>query len=272
METVIRKSLIYRTGAGGSGAYAATHVVGCSHGCRFPCYAFLMMQRFGKVASYEEWCRPKLVANAVQLAQKELPHLRGKARFVQLSFATDSFMYQQPMVAALTLRLMRLINTYDIPVHILTKGIIPEEALTLARHNVFGITLVSLDEEFRQRYEPGTAPYPERIAALQRAHEQGFRTFVNMEPYPTPNIHGQDVTKILQAIAFADEIRLGQLNYNDIVKEYPGWRDFYRRTGATACDWCTLHHIQYDGIGDRLTLRRSRPRRDPENLFRGESS
>ena len=63
----------------GEGSFAATHVVGCSHGCRFPCYAFLMMQRFGKVTSYEEWCRPRLVSNALQLAQHELPRLRGKA-------------------------------------------------------------------------------------------------------------------------------------------------------------------------------------------------
>src|SRR5450830_1049698 len=62
MDTVTRKSLLYRTGIGGTGAYAATHVVGCSHGCRFPCYAFLMMQRFGKVASYEEWCQPRIAS------------------------------------------------------------------------------------------------------------------------------------------------------------------------------------------------------------------
>ena len=82
MDMVTRKSLLYRTGIGGTGAYAATHVVGCSHGCRFPCYAFLMMQRFGRVASYEEWCQPRLVTNALQLAQKELPRLRDKARYV----------------------------------------------------------------------------------------------------------------------------------------------------------------------------------------------
>ncbi len=271
METVTRKSLIYRTGAGGSGAYAATHVVGCSHGCRFPCYAFLMMQRFGKVASYEEWCQPKLVANALQLAQKELPHLRGRACFVQLSFATDSCMYHQPEVLDLTLRLMRLINAYDIPVHILTKGVIPPEALALARHNVFGITLVSVDEAFRRQYEPGTAPYPERIAALRRAHEAGFRTFVNMEPYPTPNIHRQEITDVLEAVAFVDAIRLGQWNYNDIILACPDWRAFYRQASKTACAWCASHGIEYDGIGDRLTLRRARPRRDREDLFDGGS-
>ena len=59
-----------------------------------------MMQRFGKVTSYEEWCQPRLVANALQLAQKELPRLRGKARSVHLSFATDAFMYLHPEVTA----------------------------------------------------------------------------------------------------------------------------------------------------------------------------
>ena len=115
LERVDRKSLIYEMG--GSGAYAATHVVGCSHGCRFPCYAFLMMRRFGKVATYEEWCRPRLVGNALKLAQRELPRLRGTAHSISLSFATDAFMYNQPEVTELTLRLTRLINSYDIPVH-----------------------------------------------------------------------------------------------------------------------------------------------------------
>jgi len=267
MDTVTRKSLLYRTGIGGTGAYAATHVVGCSHGCRFPCYAFLMMQRFGKVASYEEWCRPRLVANALQLAQKELPRLRDKVRYVHLSFATDAFMYQHPEVTALTLQLMRLINSYDIPVHTLTKGVIPGEALQLSHANQFGITLVSVDEDFRTRYEPGTAPYPARIAGLRRAHDLGFHCFVNMEPYPPPNIWQQDVLHVLEAVDFVNEIRLGQLNYNDIVKQYPGWRAFYRQTGVTARDWCAAHGIGYGGIAAADTPRPRRRASDPGDLF-----
>ena len=268
MEMVTRKSLIYHTGIGGTGAYAATHVVGCSHGCRFPCYAFLMMQRFGKVATYEEWCQPRLVFNALQLAQKELPRLRGKAHYVHLSFATDAFMYRHPEITALTLQLMRLINSYDIPVHTLTKGVIPEEALQLSSRNQFGITLVSVDEDFRKRYEPGTAPYPERVAGLRRAHDLGFHCFVNMEPYPTPNIWQQDIVRVLEPIGFVDEIRLGQLNYNDVVKQYPGWRAWYCQQGATAREWCEAQGIQYDGIEARLSPRRKRPRdSDRGDLF-----
>jgi len=268
LERVYRKSLIYEMG--GSGAYAATHVVGCSHGCRFPCYAFLMMRRFGKVATYEEWCRPRIVGNALQLAQRELPRLRGAAHSISLSFATDPFMYDQPEVTELTLRLMRLINSYDIPVHILTKGVIPAEALELSSANQFGITLVSVDEAFRERFEPGTAPYPERLASLRRADERGFTCFVNMEPYPTPNIWKQDIQPILDAVEFADEIRLGQLNYNDAVQECPDWRGFYERTGSAVTAWCEAHGIVYDGPGAKRKPPCSRHPVDSESLFKAE--
>jgi hypothetical protein len=152
-------------------------------------------------------------------------------------------------------------------VHTLTKGVIPGEALQLSHANQFGITLVSVDEDFRTRYEPGTAPYPERIAGLRRAHDLGFHCFVNMEPYPPPNIWQQDVLHVLEAVDFVDEIRLGQLNYNDIVKQYPGWRAFYRRTGVTARDWCAAHGIGYGGIAAADTPRGRRRTSDPGDLF-----
>ena len=33
----------------------------------YPCYAMQMAKRFGKVKTYEEWCEPKLVENALEL-------------------------------------------------------------------------------------------------------------------------------------------------------------------------------------------------------------
>lgn len=252
-EPITRKSLIYHTKVEKDpGAYAATPVVGCSHGCRFPCYAFLMMKKFGKIASYEAWCTPKLVSNALELAQKELPKLQGKAKFIHFSYATDPFMYEQPEVIALTLELMKLINAYAIPVHILTKGIILNEAFALSSQNVFGITLVSLAASFHAKYEPGTAPYAERIAALKRAHEKGFKTFANIEPYPTPNIFQQSLLPILEAVAFVDEIRLSQLNYNDIIYQYRNWQAFYQKTGLFAKTWCLEHNISYTGIAEEV--------------------
>jgi hypothetical protein len=45
-DTIQRKSLLYKTGVE-YGDYTINHVQGCSHGCKYPCYAFLMSKRFG---------------------------------------------------------------------------------------------------------------------------------------------------------------------------------------------------------------------------------
>ncbi len=41
METISRKSLLYKTNVE-YGDYCINHVLGCSHGCLYPCYAFLL--------------------------------------------------------------------------------------------------------------------------------------------------------------------------------------------------------------------------------------
>jgi hypothetical protein len=88
-----------------------------------------------------------------------------------------------------------------------------------------------------------------------------------MEPYPTPNVWQQDVLRVLGTIPFVDEIRLGRLNYNDVVTQYPGWRAFYRQTGVIAREWCASHGIRYDGIAAAGIPRPRRGAPDPGDLF-----
>ena len=78
-----RKSLIYKT-AVEYGDYTVNHVQGCAHGCKYPCYAFSMAKRFGKVASYEEWIQPAMVENALDLLDKEIPKFKDKITTVRL--------------------------------------------------------------------------------------------------------------------------------------------------------------------------------------------
>jgi len=91
---------------------------------------------------------------------------------------------------------------------------------------------VSLSEEFRERWEPGAAPYCDRIGALRELHDYGCRTLVHIEPYPTPNIITQSLQELLEEVAFADEIWFDGWNYNNIVKHFPGYRDFYDEQSA----------------------------------------
>ena len=63
--------MLYKTGVE-YGDYTINHVQGCAHGCKFPCYAMMMAKRFGKAKTYEEWCEPKLVSNALEILDEEI--------------------------------------------------------------------------------------------------------------------------------------------------------------------------------------------------------
>ena len=83
VNRIERKSMLYQTKVE-YGDYTMNHVQGCSHGCMYPCYAYLMAKRFGRVRTYEEWCEPVLVANTLELLDKEIPKMKGKIKHVQL--------------------------------------------------------------------------------------------------------------------------------------------------------------------------------------------
>ena len=110
---VQRKTMLYQTGVE-YGDYTMNFVQGCSHGCKFPCYAFMMKKRFGQIKSYEEWCHPYLVSNTLELLDKEIPRLKAKIKSVQLCFSTDPFMYGYPEIEAMALKSIKKLNAAGI--------------------------------------------------------------------------------------------------------------------------------------------------------------
>ena len=241
---ITRKSMLYKTGVE-YGDYTVNYVQGCSHGCKYPCYAFLMAKRFGKVKTYEEWINPTIVTNTINLLEKELPKLQNKIKNVQLCFTTDPFMFGYKDINELSISVINKINEYNIPCHILTKGVLPEDLLKTSKINLYGITLVSLDENFRNKFEPGTSLYEDRIKSLKMLHDNGFKTWVSIEPYPTPNIISQDLVKILDSINFVDKIIFGRLHYNKKVSEYKDYKKFYNECSILVEDYCKKHNIDY---------------------------
>ena len=244
MKTMERKSLLYKTGVE-YGDYTLNHVEGCSHGCMFPCYAFMLAKRFGRVKTYDEWLEPRIASNALEILNKELPKLKEKIKSVHLCFTTDPFMYECPTVSEMSLKIIQRINQEDLPCTVLTKGILPNELANLSRNNEYGITLVSLSESFREKYEPGSAPYTDRIESLKYLHDQGYQTWISMEPYPTPNIFEQDLLEILNSISFVDKIIFGRINYNKIASSYKNHKMYYNELSTTVIDFCTTHNINY---------------------------
>ena len=205
----------------------------------------MMAKRFGKVKDYDEWVKPVIVSNALELLQRELPKLKEKIKSVHLCFTTDPFMYKYDDIKDLSIKILKLVNSYDIPCTALTKGILPKELINLNKDNSYGITLISLNENFRKQMEPGSAPYKERIASLKYLHDNGCKTWVSIEPYPTPNIIEQDFDELLNTISFTDKIIFGRLHYNKKVSEYKEYKKYYNDLANKVINFCQKNNIEY---------------------------
>ena len=115
----------------------------------------------------------------------------------------------------------------------------------MSKENEYGITLISLNEEYRKQMEPGAAPYTERLAALKALHDAGCKTWVSIEPYPTPNMIEQDLNEILEAVVFTDRIIFGRTNYSKVANAFVNHRHFYNECAKTVIAFCEDKGIAY---------------------------
>ena len=167
---------------------------------------------------------------------------------LHLCFTTDPFMYQYSEVHAMSLAAIKKINMAGVKCSVLTKGILPIELAQMSKDNEYGITLVSLNEAFRKRMEPGSAPCKKRLDALRALNDAGCKTWVSIEPYPTPNIVKQCLAQLLEEVSFVDRIIFGRMNYSKEVTAYTGYKQFYNECAAEVIQFCLQHNI-------RITLR-----------------
>lgn len=244
MKTITRKSMLYKTGVE-YGDYTMNHVLGCAHGCKYPCYAYMMARRFGKVLSYGDWIEPKLVSNTLELLDEEIPKLKEKIVSVQLCFTTDPFMRGYSEISDMSIAAIKRLNKDDIQCNVLTKGMLPIELSELSKKNEYGITLISLDEKYRLKMEPNSATYRERIVALKALHEKGCKTWVSIEPYPTPNLIVQNINTILETVAFTDRIIFGRTHYSKEISAYKNNKIFYNEEASKVIKFCKQRNINW---------------------------
>ena len=140
---------------------------------------------------------------------------------------------------------IRKLNAAGIKCTILTKGRLPAELAELSLENEYGITLITLDEAYREQIEPGAVSCVDRLAALRVLHDAGCKTWVSMEPYPTPNMVEQNLHELLEAVSFADRIIFGRTNYSKVANAYEGHRHFYNECAAEVISFCQEHDIDY---------------------------
>jgi len=247
-----RKQLLYKTKVEYAD-WTINHVIGCMHGCNYPCYAMRMAKRFGWVKDYEDWRTPRIVSNALELLEKEIPKFKSDINCVHLCFMSDPFMYDfekkqlVPEVKELTLKIIEKLNSEGIKVSTLTKGFYPDEILDkkrFSKDNEYGITLVSLDDDFKNKYEPFASNYRQRICSLKKLSQAGLKTWVSIEPYPTPDLGGSalELELILDKIEFVNKIIFGKLNYSRLTKNN---LEFYRKMALKIISFCNENNIKY---------------------------
>ncbi|WP_347281529.1 radical SAM protein, partial [uncultured Alistipes sp.] len=160
----------------------------------------------------------------------------------------DPFMYEYDEIAQMSLAAIQMLNQADIKCTVLTKGILPIELANYSCDNEYGITLISLDEDYRKKMEPYTASYQSRLAAMKALHDAGCKTWVSIEPYPTPNLINQRLDELLEEISFTDKIIFGRTNYCKEVSSYKQHKKFppvrFRLTSLTAGHFPTTEYIR----------------------------
>lgn len=256
MQKIIRKTLLYRSGVEYAD-FGLNHVEGCAHGCTYPCYAMMMKKRCGIIKSYKEWIKPKIVSNALELLEEEIPKYKKDIKYVYLCFSTDPFMYKQKEVIDLSLKIIKRLNEDNIKVVTISKGFYPKALAKkniYGKNNEYGSTIITLSEKFRKTKEPFAAPIEKRIKSLKFLHGKGLQTWVSMEPYPTPNLIEQNLTEILEKISFVDKIVFGKWNYNAITSYFKDYKTFYNDCAYEVIRFCRKRGIEYhikDGTIDR---------------------
>ncbi len=185
---------------------AINHRIGCSHRCDY-CFGPATL----KMTKEKFHNGPHDKEGVLAVLQKEGPKYTGTDKRVLLCFIGDPYDIANNE-NNLTYNVLRILRAYDIPFQILTKGgmrAVPDFDL-YTKLDAFGTTLTLLDPERARETEPFAATPPNRIRAIEIAHERGIETFVSLEPVIDPM---QTLLIIERTHKFVDHYRIGKLNH-----------------------------------------------------------
>jgi DNA repair photolyase len=212
-NSILNKSKIYD--------YCLNPYTGCQVNCRY-CYARLFMRRYS--GHKEPWgAFVDVKVNAPELLRKQVA--RAKKGTVWLSSVCDPY---QPLEEKyrLTRQCLAILAEAGFPVNLQTKmTLVLRDLDIIERFDEIevGMTLTTDDERIARMFEPGASPVGERIAALEKIHSRGIRTFAFVGPLLPGGPEG-----IISALAGrVDKILVDRMNYLETVI------GVYRKLGLT---------------------------------------
>lgn len=220
--------------------YAVNFYVGCSNDCDY-CYCKrgVLGHAMGAPKATLKKCF-KNTADAINVFSRELQaHLNEfRKHGLFFTFTSDPFL---PETIELTIMAVNCCVDFKVPVKLLTKRadfidklpwyFFNRECYT--RNIAFGFTLTGRDD-----LERGASPNEERIAAMKRLHEAGFKTFASIEPIIDLK---SSTDMIWNTRGFCDLYKIGLLSGK---KEYTSKEvtDFVGDTMLCIDTYNTKHH------------------------------
>lgn len=195
----------------------------CSHRCSY-CYV-------AKIPYYRQ-APPAPRTGLIDGIRKEAPKYAG--REVHLCFTCDPFMSGLPTDT--TTGAVSTLLSGGCDASILTKAgqkaALPflRSFLAHADRIRWGATLTFDNDRDSREWEPGAAMPGDRIAALESAHNLGYRTWVSFEPVISTD---QSLSLMRQCAPFVDLYKIGRWNHDPRSND-TDWKRF----ALTARDLC----------------------------------
>jgi len=214
--------------------YCINPYIGCLHGCVY-CYA-RFMKRFTKHS--EPWGRfLDVKVNAPDVLERELRRNPRKGT-VLLGSVTDAY---QPIERKyrLTRKILGLLLRSDFPISVLTKSALVTRDIDLFRQFrecEVGLTITTFDQDVAHDFEPCSSRPDERLAALQKLHSAGIRTYVFVGPiFPELTEIDRIVSRVADSVDYimAESLNLKAGNRAKMLKiisrKHPKLFDVYQK-------------------------------------------
>lgn len=221
---------------------------GCSHGCKY-CYGMTIRRK-----KYEDWIRVTPRKNVIQNLEKDIRKLRKNNVIIKdifLGSITDSY---QPLEKEhkLTRQIIELLIENELPFTILTKSNMVLRDVDLFKNYSLcriGVTITSLNENFRKNLEPFSANYTSRVKALETLRENNIQTYLSCEPiFPIKEANPIEIVNELRPIVDLFEFgKWSKYRKEGIPKcYYEDYSDeYYLKVFKEIISFCEIQHINY---------------------------
>lgn len=209
--------------------YVANPYTGCTHNCHY-CYASFMKRFTGHD---EDW---GTFLDVKEYASDKMPRLL-KGKTVLLSSVTDPYNSYE-MKYHKSRKILELLSDTEAHVEILSKSDLMVKDIDLLKRIPdlsVGISLNTLDDDFRRDMEPGAPSVQRRLKALEILHAEGIATYLFISPI-FPYI--TDIRAIIESVKDTiDKICFENLNLRGTAKneiigyiadKYPQYLDGYK--------------------------------------------